>query len=100
MTTKNDWPERAPAFFTSCFSLGLRAAVAGRLGRQFTCGPSGLHQGKLIKIGQIGVCHEHASGKIDTLKKWSEVFEIVGVVDDRKSTAANLAGTDLKCIKV
>lgn len=49
-----------------------------------------------IKIGQIGVCHEHASGKIDTLKKWPDVFEIVGVVDDRQSAAAKFAGTDLK----
>lgn len=52
-----------------------------------------------IKIGQIGVCHEHASGKIDTLKKWSDVFEIVGVVDDRKSTAAKFAGKDVKPYK-
>ena len=49
-----------------------------------------------IKIGQIGVCHEHAAGKFGTLKKWPDVFEIVGVVDDRKSTAAKFAGTDMK----
>ncbi len=49
-----------------------------------------------IKIGQIGVCHEHASGKINTLRLLSDVFEIVGVVDDRQSTAAKFAGSDLK----
>ena len=54
---------------------------------------------KPIKIGQIGVCHEHAAGKIDTLKKWPDVFEIVGVVDDRNSTAAKFAGTDMKPYK-
>jgi len=39
-----------------------------------------------IKIGQIGVCHEHAGGKIAGLRKLSELFEIVGVVDDRASS--------------
>jgi predicted dehydrogenase len=51
---------------------------------------------KKIKIGQIGVCHEHASGKINTLRKMPDVFEIVGVVDDRGSSAAKFAGGDLK----
>lgn len=36
-----------------------------------------------IRIAQIGICHEHASGKINTLRRLSEVYEIVGVVDDR-----------------
>jgi len=49
-----------------------------------------------IKIGQIGVCHEHALGKIITLRKMPEVFEIVGLVDDRSSSAAKFAGEDLK----
>ena len=51
---------------------------------------------KKIKIGQIGVCHEHAAGKINTLRLSPEVFEIVGVVDDRQSPAAKFAGSDLK----
>lgn len=51
---------------------------------------------KKIRIGQIGVCHEHASGKIITLRGLPAVFEIVGVVDDRASTAAKFAGSDLK----
>ena len=37
---------------------------------------------KKIRIAQIGVCHEHASGKINTLKRLPEYFEIAGVVDD------------------
>jgi predicted dehydrogenase len=41
---------------------------------------------KKIKIGQIGICHEHAVGKILTLKGLPDVFEIVGVVDDRESS--------------
>ena len=44
---------------------------------------------KKIKIGQIGVSHEHAEGKINCLRKMTDVFEIVGVVDDRNTKAAN-----------
>ena len=33
---------------------------------------------KRIRIAQIGVCHEHASGKINTLKRLPEYFEIAG----------------------
>jgi predicted dehydrogenase len=47
---------------------------------------------KKIKIGQIGICHEHAAAKMTTLRKMSEVFEIVGVVDDRNTTSAKFAG--------
>lgn len=48
-----------------------------------------------ITIGQIGLCHEHASGKIKTLLLRPDLFEIVGVADDRASTAAKFSGTDL-----
>mgnify|MGYP000970672626 CR=1 FL=1 len=50
---------------------------------------------KKIKIGQIGVCHEHAEGKMGTLRKMTDVFEVVGVVDDRATTAARFAGENL-----
>jgi predicted dehydrogenase len=48
-----------------------------------------------IRIGQIGVCHAHAAAKIATLRGMPEVFEIVGVVDDRASSGAKFAGDDL-----
>ena len=48
-----------------------------------------------IKIGQIGVCHEHAEGKILSLRKLSDVFELVGVVDDRTSRSPKFAGHNL-----
>lgn len=51
---------------------------------------------KKIKIGQIGVCHEHASGKINTLRQMSDIYKIVGVVDDRSTTAARFAGDNLQ----
>ena len=43
-----------------------------------------------IKIGQIGTGHAHASGKISTIRKFSEDYELVGVVEadeERKETA-------------
>lgn len=48
-----------------------------------------------IKIGQVGVCHEHAAGKIKTLRSMPEIYEIVGVVDDRNTAAARFAGDNL-----
>ena len=51
---------------------------------------------KKVKIGQIGVCHEHAAGKINSLRGMPDVFEIIGVVDDRGSRSAKFAGGDLK----
>ncbi len=51
---------------------------------------------KKIKIGQIGVCHEHADGKIKSLRKMPDVFEIVGVVDDRATSSVRFAGDRLE----
>ncbi len=51
---------------------------------------------KRIRIAQIGVCHEHASGKINTLKRLSDRYEIAGVVDDSAfSKTPRFAGGDL-----
>jgi predicted dehydrogenase len=43
---------------------------------------------KKIKIAQLGVSHEHAAGKMRSLRLRPDVFEIVGVVDDRATTTA------------
>lgn len=53
--------------------------------------------GERIRIAQIGVCHEHAEGKMRTLRNLPEVFDVVGVVDDRVANAgsAQVAATDL-----
>ena len=37
---------------------------------------------KPIRIGQIGVGHEHASGKMEALLRLSEYYEVVGVVEE------------------
>ena len=36
-----------------------------------------------VKIIQIGVCHEHANGKIQSLKLLRDYFDIFGWVDER-----------------
>ena len=38
-----------------------------------------------IKIGQIGTKHAHASGKIRSMRKFRDLFEVVGVVEPDKS---------------
>ncbi|NND99476.1 MAG: Gfo/Idh/MocA family oxidoreductase [Pirellulaceae bacterium] len=34
-----------------------------------------------IRVGQIGTAHAHASGKMETLRKFSDTYEVVGVVE-------------------
>ncbi len=42
-----------------------------------------------IKIGVIGTKHAHASGKVDAIRKYPDLFELVGVVEpDAKQRAA------------
>ncbi len=36
---------------------------------------------KRIKVGQIGTAHAHASGKMATLRKLSEDYEVIGIVE-------------------
>ena len=38
-----------------------------------------------IKIAQLGMTHEHAAGKMASIKKLPDIYEIVGVVDDRET---------------
>ena len=37
--------------------------------------------GRKVKIGQIGVGHSHASGKIETIKELTEEYELVGIAE-------------------
>lgn len=43
---------------------------------------------KKIRIAQFGITHEHASGTIEVARRRSDIFEVVGVVDDSASTTA------------
>jgi predicted dehydrogenase len=43
---------------------------------------------KRIKVAQLGITHEHASGAIEVARRRTDYFELVGVVDDTASMAA------------
>lgn len=47
-----------------------------------------------IRIAQIGITPEHANGKMYSLRKLSEVFDIVGYVDDREFSKSPRFGND------
>ena len=38
-----------------------------------------------IRLVQVGMTHEHAGGKMASLRKMEDIFEIVGYVDDRET---------------
>jgi len=70
---------------TSAGALGIAAANA------LTNNPMvfARSSGQRIKIGQVGTTHAHARGKIETLKKLTNTFELVGVVEpDRQKRRA------------
>lgn len=61
------------------------AAVSAALGASAQAGAAA---GR-IKVGQIGSKHAHAAGKIATLRKFSDLYDVVGVVEpDAKRRAA------------
>ena len=43
--------------------------------------PVAARSGKRIKAGQIGVGHAHAAGKVGTMRKLNEDYQVVGVVE-------------------
>ncbi|MBR6470757.1 MAG: Gfo/Idh/MocA family oxidoreductase [Victivallales bacterium] len=51
---------------------------------------------KPIRVAQIGILHEHAHGKMDSLRKLPEFFEVVGYVDDRDFSVTPHYQTDLE----
>lgn len=65
-------------FLTTTAGLGaVAAATPWVLPGQGVCGtPS-----QRIKVGQIGLGHAHAAGKMATLRKLSDQYEVVGVVE-------------------
>ena len=56
---------------------GVTSSLAVALGPQLF----GAEQGGRIRIGQIGTKHGHARGKLATMQKMKDHFEIVGVVE-------------------
>jgi predicted dehydrogenase len=64
-------------FVTAAARSGLIAAAACRLPGV----AAGAADSKRIRVGQIGAGHAHASGKMSTLRKLADEFEVVGVVE-------------------
>ena len=44
-----------------------------------------------IKIGQIGTSHPHALGKLDTILKYPQLFELVGIVENDQKRRQTIA---------
>jgi len=69
-----------------------RFAVTSALTSAATCVPlftsamvgnlAAMQPAQKIRVGQIGTQHAHASGKMATVRKLSEHFEVVGVVEE------------------
>jgi len=56
-------------------------------------GPSSASQNgskSKIKIGQIGTAHAHASGKLQTIRKFDDLYELVGIVEPNANRRASL----------
>ncbi len=70
----------------------LAAAPAGVLAPRLLS--AGGDKKKRIRIGQIGTKHPHASGKMATLRKLSDHFEVVGVVEPDPDRRRALEGHD------
>lgn len=45
---------------------------------------------KKLKIGMIGTLHDHAEGKLSCVKKYPDIFEVVGIVPDSDRRIAQM----------
>ena len=70
------------AAFATAGCTGVPAA--GSAARWTPKGPAG----RKVRVVMWGMCHEHAAGKFESLKKLPNDFELVGIVDDRASKTA------------
>lgn len=73
-------------------SLGATAAISGLFpGGVFAAGES---KRKRIRVGQIGTAHSHASGKMEAVRRLSDDWEVVGLVEpdsSRRKAAERIA---------
>lgn len=53
------------------------------------CVLAGAQPRERIKVGQIGTEHEHASGKMATLRKLTDQYEVVGIVEPDPAVRKN-----------
>ena len=70
------------------------AAAAGSACARCAAGAGSVGDGKTrIRVGQIGTKHAHAAGKMSTLRKYDELFEVVGVVEPGVGGARTYRGS-------
>lgn len=48
----------------------------------------------MIKIGQIGMAHDHAEGKMSCVRKFPHIFEVVGVAEENPEVLKTMAGQE------
>lgn len=86
--SKNRW-KRGVAMSRGAFVAGGLAFVSvgcATSGTGMTARWRPKPSGGRVRVIQWGVCHEHADGKFQSLQKLQDVFELVGIVDDRNSS--------------
>lgn len=66
------------SFLTTAVGAGAAAGVASWLQPRVTAAGQAKER---IKIGQIGIGHNHASAKMATFRKLADQYEVVGVVE-------------------
>ena len=54
---------------------------------------------KRIRIGQIGLAHPHASGKLNAIRSLEDTYELVGVVEPNPSLRKKAKGVDFISLK-
>ncbi|MFM9148261.1 MAG: gfo/Idh/MocA family oxidoreductase, partial [Verrucomicrobiota bacterium] len=54
----------------------MTAAALAPLASAFAAGRSGR-----IRVGQVGTSHAHASGKMESVRSLSDLYEVVGVAE-------------------
>lgn len=78
MTTRRDWLRHTAMAATAAWTTRLANSAHGAKAIRDP-----------IKVGQIGTRHAHAGGKLQTMRKMSRDFEVVGVVEpDRERRSA------------
>jgi len=78
-----------PGRMTAGYTKRSFREISGRLGVVVTTGTRRLGKPKIlaggvskrVKVGQIGTAHAHAAGKMATLRKLSDDYEVVGIVE-------------------
>jgi predicted dehydrogenase len=92
---QNDRRDFIKTLGTGAFGLSAASALVTR--SAYAAPATGSQK---IKVGQIGTKHAHASGKMGTMRKYKDLFDVVGVVepDDarRKSMEKHSAYKGLK----